>query len=262
MDGVEYVEKSFNSTAVRHWAENNKQYSIVMCFFYVVLTYGGQYLMRNRKPLDLKFVLFAWNFFLAVFSVLGAMRIYEQFIASVKLGMIFSVCDTAFYNNNRSSLWAFLFAFSKVFELGDTTFLVLRKRPIIFLHVYHHVTVLIYCAYAYSDFVSSGRWYGAMNYFIHSIMYTYYAFTALKIARVPRLINIGITSLQLLQMIAGLAITIFVINTKLNGVVCGQTMTNAVMVWLMYFSYFLLFLQYFNKTYGSTSKKFTKTKSS
>lgn len=37
-----------------------------------------------------------------------------------------------------------MFVFSKVPELGDTVFIILRKRPLIFLHWYHHVTVLLY----------------------------------------------------------------------------------------------------------------------
>ena len=218
--------------------------------------------MRNRQPFNLKYFLFSWNFILAVFSILGAVRIFSEFVKSLNRGLNFSICSVEFYDNERTALWAFLFAFSKLFELGDTSFLVLRKRPIIFLHVYHHVTVFIYCAYAYADFVSTGRWYGAMNYYIHSIMYAYYALTSLKLFRVPKVINVSITSLQMLQMIAGLLITMVVIKYKLSGLECNQSMINAVLVWLMYFSYFLLFLQYFNKTYGSRKPQATKAKSS
>ena len=262
MDYVEQLEKSFNSTQAREWTENNKHYTFLISFVYVVLTYGGRYLMTNRKPMNLKYFLFAWNLFLAIFSILGAVRVYSEFVKSIEKSFTYSICEIDFYDSERTALWAFLFAFSKIIELGDTSFLVLRKRPIIFLHVYHHVTVMIYCAYSYADFLSSGRWYGAMNYFIHSIMYAYYAFAALKLFRIPRLINISITSLQILQMIAGLVITMVVIKFKFDEVPCHQSLSNAIMVWLMYFSYFVLFFQYFTKTYCSQSKQITKSKAS
>ena len=44
-----------------------------------------------------------------------------------------------------SGFWATMFVLSKVPELGDTMFVVLRKQPLIFLHWYHHATVLVYC---------------------------------------------------------------------------------------------------------------------
>ena len=43
-----------------------------------------------------------------------------------------------------SGFWATMFVLSKVPELGDTIFIVLRKQPLIFLHWYHHATVLVY----------------------------------------------------------------------------------------------------------------------
>eukprot|EP00122_Pirum_gemmata_P011475 Pgem_evm2s10633 len=54
-----------------------------------------------------------------------------------------------------SGMWTTLFIFSKIPELFDTMFIVLRKRPLIFLHWYHHITVLAYCWHAYATRASS-----------------------------------------------------------------------------------------------------------
>ena len=42
---------------------------------------------------------------------------------------------------------------SKVPETIDTLFIVLRRQPLIFLHWYHHASVLVYCFYRYVCFV-------------------------------------------------------------------------------------------------------------
>jgi hypothetical protein len=44
-------------------------------------------------------------------------------------------------------------------ELGDTVFVVLRKKPLIFLHWYHHVTVLLYCWHSYASRSSAGLYF-------------------------------------------------------------------------------------------------------
>ena len=45
---------------------------------------------------------------------------------------------------------------------------------------YHHLTVLVYCFYCFSQFTSCARWFMVMNYFVHSVMYSYYALRAMR----------------------------------------------------------------------------------
>ena len=77
------------------------------------------------------------------------------------------------------ALWGWLMTLSKVVELGDTIFIVLRKSQLSFLHWYHHITVLVYTWYAITPRPSAlSIWFSSMNYTVHTIMYTYYALRA------------------------------------------------------------------------------------
>jgi GNS1/SUR4 family len=90
-----------------------------------------------RRPL------IAWNFFLALFSFLGAVRTVPHLLYTLAShGMYTTMCAPAepSYGNGPVGLWTCLFVFSKLPELIDTVFLVLRKKPVIFLHWYHHIS--------------------------------------------------------------------------------------------------------------------------
>ena len=43
-------------------------------------------------------------------------------------------------------------------------------QQVIFLHWFHHATVMLYCWHAYHNRVAPGLWFAAMNFLVHSIM--------------------------------------------------------------------------------------------
>jgi len=93
-------------------------------------------------------------------------------------GISHTTCYTDCISNDHKHLaiWGWLFAMSKIIEFGDTAFIVLRKKPLPFLHWYHHVTVCIFTWYALTPVPSAlSQWFGSMNYAVHTLMYTYYA---------------------------------------------------------------------------------------
>ena len=66
-------------------------------------------------------------------------------------------------------------------ELLDTVFLVLQKRGVIFLHWFHHATVLLYCWHAFQFAVATALWYVSMNLCMHSLRYLYYFLMAVGV---------------------------------------------------------------------------------
>ncbi|KFM74513.1 Elongation of very long chain fatty acids protein 6, partial [Stegodyphus mimosarum] len=87
-----------------------------------------------------------------------------------------------------------------------------------------------------------------MNYFAHSLMYTYYAMRAMRI-KMPRFVAIIITTSQILQMVAGCFVSYFGYLTRRNGEFCQLPDNIANYALLMYFSYFVLFARFFYNTY-------------
>jgi elongation of very long chain fatty acids protein 6 len=56
-----------------------------------------------------------------------------------------SICLNRHFGLHHGTSWAFAWmGYSKVLELFDTVLLALRRKPIILLHWYHHITVLLF----------------------------------------------------------------------------------------------------------------------
>lgn len=245
----QYDETKFFKYMVTHWAD-----SFVYAFIYIVLVFGGKRYMEERPSYGLRPWLALWSGILAVFSIFGAARTLPELIMAVNQHSLeYSICVPS-YLENAAAVWTFLFTVSKVYELGDTIFIVLRKQPLIFLHWYHHVTVLIYCWYSYPERTAVGRWFMVMNYMVHSIMYSYYALKAMRF-NVPKWISMFITFSQLLQMVIGCLVNVWAYQIKNEGKFCNVSYDNIKYSLIMYASYFILFAHFFYSAYLSGKPK-------
>jgi elongation of very long chain fatty acids protein 6 len=142
-------------------------------------------------------------------------------------------------------------------ELIDTLFIVVHKKKLIFLHWYHHVTVLLYCWHSYVTSSPTGVFFCGMNYGVHSIMYFYYFLMAIKIKPPWAML---ITTLQISQMIVGVILTALGFIYVGSSPNCWISAENNRAAFCMYGSYLALFLQFFVARYfggkkGSKSKK-------
>ena len=147
-----------------------------------------------------------------------------------------------------------LFVFSKIPELFDTAFIVLRKQRLILLHWYHHLTVLWFAFYCCSFRPASSCIFSAMNFSVHFIMYSYYAVKCKKLLpNLPKFIPKTITTLQILQMVIGTFLQFYILANRKNG--CYTTIGHIASGFLMYFSYLILFCKFFVDSYVRNKNK-------
>lgn len=237
-------------------------YFDVMVYFevlYVLMVFLGPKAMANREPFQLKPLVAAWNLFLTIFSLCGTFGVGTLLMFMLEdRGMYETTCrfDKYFIYDGELSFWLMAFLLSKIPEMIDTLFLVLTKKPIIFLHWYHHLTVAIFCWYAGLSLIPSGLWFAGMNYAVHTVMYLYYFLCALGLRKVIRPIAPLITAAQLLQMIVGTAVVLYTFYysyfTEQGCEVDRRTIRMGVG---MYGSYFVLFAALFIRLYMSKGAK-------
>lgn len=222
------------------WMASNYPLAFGICIVYLITIFGIQRYLRDRKEFKLDGALFAWNALLAAFSITASYYVLPSMWGVIReKGAHYDLCTT---DSEWLTPWVMFFCISKVPELIDTLFIVLRKRPLRFLHYYHHVITLLFCWDAWAVKAEYGGWFAAMNLVVHSIMYSYYALSALKI-RVPNGFRIFITTLQILQMFGGLAVVIH------NALYCDTHRRNIYFGLAMYFSYVILFCKLFADSY-------------
>lgn len=117
----------------QRWASERPMMPYVAVLLYLPAIYFGQIAMKDRKPLNFKWLLFTWNAGLALVSLIGVFRgTFEVGSFVLRDGFLNSMCNAR--TDNVTAFWVFVFLMSKFAELGDTLFLVAKKRNVMFLH--------------------------------------------------------------------------------------------------------------------------------
>jgi hypothetical protein len=239
------------------FTKNHMSLPIIIVVIYIISIFIGIRYMENRKRMDLRNKLAIWNACLSFFSLLGSLRTVPDLIyqmANKSLIETITMPSYKSWGNGATGLWVQLFIFSKIPELFDTYFIIARKRNLIFLHWYHHVTVLLYCWHSYATEAPQTLYFVAMNYAVHSIMYGYYCLMALKMK--PKWLPAEIITIaQILQMLVGVIIQVvsgYVFLTEKSYAMNGS---NIFWGGVMYGSYFLLFSKFaLNRYFNNTNK--------
>merc|ERR1719510_60812 len=217
-----------------------------------------------KQKLPLKPVIIIWNLFLCVFSTYGSCRmlpvLYYVLPAKGYDGLFNNLESVQFCDvYGVTCIWLCIFCASKIPELIDTVWLILSRKRVIFLHWFHHVTVLMFCWISWANLEPTGFIYATMNFFVHSFMYFYY-FLAIIPGLRPSFFRPLITWLQIIQMILGSAAAFYsmwrcFIATTAEGECKFKSPMVAISSVLMYLAYLFLFLKFFVDTYCGPPKE-------
>jgi fatty acid elongase 3 len=186
-----------------------------------------------------------------VLFVLLGNALVEMF---VDRGFLETWCDPTHTNTKGERYFYYYINYLfKYAELVDTVLLALRDKPMIFLHVYHHAATLVLC-WSQLRGHTCVQWVPIfLNLFIHVVMYGYYTLHALKIDVWWKKY---LTMAQIVQFVAAL---IGILPPFFMHVVhdlglswmpyCNGEYEGAIFGILIIFSYLLLFLQFYGKSY-------------
>merc|ERR1711879_182916 len=238
----------------------------LFCAGYLVMVWAARCPMGKHRYMALVDKCFAaWNLGLSLFSCWGfwhmARGLYKT---SADRGVQVTICGSTNelvegFKEGPAALALCLFCFSKIPELGDTVFLILKGKKVRFLQWYHHTTVMLFCWMALATEYTPGLWFAATNYFVHSVMYMYFCLMTFKTtAKLVKPIAPLITVIQIGQMVWGLVVNAIAVGTFFTTGACQIQAVTVYSAMIMYASYFYLFSQLFFEAHGSAGKNKTK----
>lgn len=166
-------------------------------------------IMRNRKPFDLKALSVFHNGFLVVASfTMWAGVLIAAYDSAKEHGILGLFCEkTPTSVSGQLGFWVYIFHLSKYYEYLDTIIMALRKKPIIFLHMFHHAAVVpVTWTWLHDQWLVGAWWCTMVNSLVHTFMYYYYLQTALgRDVWWKRFITVG----QLFQFFTGFLVVSF-----------------------------------------------------
>eukprot|EP01104_Vermistella_antarctica_P005319 TRINITY_DN157_c1_g1_i1.p1 TRINITY_DN157_c1_g1~~TRINITY_DN157_c1_g1_i1.p1 ORF type:complete len:324 (+),score=70.42 TRINITY_DN157_c1_g1_i1:154-1125(+) len=219
---------------------------------YMSLLFVLEKLMKDRPPMTFKWIFAIHNLFLSLVSAVLLGLILENIVPRIWAnGFTWSLCHKDIFDG-RLDFYIYLNYALKYYELLDTVFLVLKKKELQFLHVYHHVSTTILCFYEFHGKVSMQWTIIVMNLTVHVVMYYYFLRTTfgarlwwkkyLTIMQITQfVIDLTIIYLTVFWYVGGMLST----GIEVHGSFTGATVGTFVIT-----SFFALFIQFFSKTYG------------
>ena len=223
---------------------------LVFLFLYFIKVLGPR-LMKDRKPFQIKPLIFAYN----VATVLLNLYMFVNF------GLLGWFTDYSLScqpldpspRSNRMNWICYLYFLSKFYDFADTIFFVLTKKDshITFLHVIHHASMPFNCWLGMRLGPNGhGTFAPMLNSFVHVVMYSYYALALLGPSVRPYLWwKRYLTQMQLLQFFL-----IFVHSSQLVFNHCNYPIQSFYIYAFLMTMFIVLFANFYIQSYLKTKE--------
>lgn len=144
-----------------------------------------------------------WTFFHAVTRI--GSYLFGGAYAGGFAGLTNAYCTVPIADASYAGLglYVYLFYISKYYEIIDSVILILKGKPVSNLQSYHHAGAILcmWAAYRYS--ASAVFIFLLFNSLVHTLMYTYYSMTAMRLPFTGGLKR-SMTTIQITQLVVGI----------------------------------------------------------
>ncbi|CAG7919299.1 unnamed protein product [Penicillium olsonii] len=237
-----------------------KETTMMLVTYYVII-FGGREVMKKLPAFKLNTLFMIHNLVLTLVSGILLVLFIEQLLPTiVRHGVFYAICDHSGGWTQPLIILYYLNYLNKYVEFIDTIFLVLKKKPLTFLHTYHHGATALLC-YTQLIGVTAVQWVPiTINLLVHVVMYWYY-FQSARGVRIWW--KKYITMLQILQFVIDVGFIYFASYTYFTsayfpwmpnmGKCAGEEFAAMAGIGIIS-SYLVLFISFYIATYNKAVK--------